>query len=36
MPKASEHGLVRCWFAGRMPTVTNPAAAMVFAAAWEP
>ena len=31
-----EHGHVRCWFAGRMRTVTNPAAAMVFAAAWEP
>jgi hypothetical protein len=31
-----EHGHVRCWFAGRMRTLTNPAAAMVFAAAWEP
>jgi hypothetical protein len=31
-----EHGHVRCWFAGRMRTLTNPAAAIVFAAAWEP
>jgi hypothetical protein len=29
-------GRVRCWFAGRMRTMTNPAAAMIFAAAWEP
>jgi hypothetical protein len=29
-------GCVRCWFAGRMRTMTNPAAAMIFAAAWEP
>ena len=29
-------GEVRGWFAGRMRTMTNPAAAMIFAAAWEP
>jgi hypothetical protein len=31
-----EQGHVRCWFAGRMRTLTNPAAASVFAAAWQP
>jgi hypothetical protein len=31
-----ERGDVRCWFAGRMRTVTDPAATMVFAAAWQP